>query len=81
MDDFRALIVDDEEVFLETLVKRLHKRNIDTTGVPSGEEALEIMEKKLFDDVILDVKMPGGMEGIETLREIKRSSPWRKSFC
>ena len=49
MDAFRALVVDDEEVFLETLVKRLRKRNIDTTGVPSGEEALEIMKKNLFD--------------------------------
>ncbi|MBT3185765.1 MAG: response regulator [Nitrospina sp.] len=75
MDAFRALVVDDEEVFLETLVKRLHKRNIDTTGVPSGEEALEIMKKKLFDVVILDVKMPGGMDGIETLREIKKTQP------
>ena len=75
MDAFRALVVDDEEVFLETLVKRLHKRNIDTTGVPSGEAALEIMEKKLFDVVILDVKMPGGMDGIETLREIKKIQP------
>ncbi len=75
MDAFRALVVDDEEDFLETLVKRLHKRNIDTTGAPSGEEALEIMKKKLFDVVILDVKMPGGMDGIETLREIKKIQP------
>ena len=75
MDAFRALVVDDEEDFLETLVKRLHKRNIDTTGVPSGEEALEIMKKKLFDVVILDVKMPGGMDGIEALREMKKIQP------
>jgi len=75
MDDFRALIVDDEEDFLETLVKRLHKRNIDATGVASGEEALEIMKQKLFDVVILDVKMPGGMDGIEALREMKKIQP------
>ncbi len=75
MDAFRALVVDDEEDFLETLVKRLQKRNIDTTGVMSGEEALEIMKKKLFDVVILDVKMPGGMDGIEALREMKKIQP------
>jgi DNA-binding NtrC family response regulator len=75
MDNFRALVVDDEQDFLETLVNRLQKRNIDTTGARSGEEALEIMKKKLFDVVILDVKMPGGMDGIEILREMKKIQP------
>jgi DNA-binding NtrC family response regulator len=75
MDYFRALVVDDEQDFLETLVNRLGKRKIDTTGVRSGEEAIEVMKKKLFDVVILDIKMPRGMDGIETLREIKRIQP------
>jgi len=75
MDSFRVLVVDDEEDFLETLVKRLNKRQIDTTGVRSGEEAVELMKQKLFDVVILDIKMPGGMDGIEALREMKRVQP------
>jgi DNA-binding NtrC family response regulator len=75
MDAFRTLVVDDEEDFLETMVNRLNKRDIDTTGAKSGEEALALMNKKLFDVVILDVKMPGGMDGIETLREMKRVQP------
>jgi DNA-binding NtrC family response regulator len=75
MDAFRALVVDDEEDFLETLVNRMNKRNIDTTGAKSGEEALELMREKLFDVVILDVKMPGGMDGIEALREMKKIQP------
>ena len=75
MDSFRVLVVDDEADFLETLVKRLEKRGIDATGAESGELALEVMNKKLFDVVILDVKMPGGMDGIEALREMKRIQP------
>lgn len=75
MDYFRVLIVDDEKPFVDTLVNRFNKRNIDTTGVLSGEEALELMKEKLFDVVVLDIKMPGGMDGIETLREIKRIQP------
>jgi len=75
MDYFRVLVVDDEEDFLETLVNRLGKRNIDATGVTSGEGALEQMKKKLFDVVILDIKMPGGMDGIEALREMKKIQP------
>jgi DNA-binding NtrC family response regulator len=75
MDTFRVLVVDDEEDFLETLVKRLNKRNIETIGVPSGEQALDLMKQRLFDVVILDIKMPGGMDGIEALREMKKTQP------
>ena len=75
MDQFRALVVDDEEDFLETLVNRLKKRDIDATGVKSGEEALELVKHKLFDVIIMDIKMPGGMDGIEALREIKNIQP------
>jgi len=75
MDLFRVLVVDDEKDFLETLVKRLNKRNIETAGVASGEQALEMMKQKLFDVVILDIKMPGGMDGIEALREMKKIQP------
>jgi DNA-binding NtrC family response regulator len=75
MDYFNVLVVDDEEDFLETIVNRLKKRKIDTIGVKSGEEALELIKEKQFDVVILDIKMPGGMDGIETLREIKKMQP------
>ena len=75
MDFFNVLIVDDEEDFVETMVNRLKKRNVPATGVLSGEEAIDLMKEKPFDVVILDVKMPGGMDGTETLREIKKIQP------
>jgi len=75
MNDYRILVVDDEKDFLETIVKRLRKRSIDTTGVDSGEAALAAMGESAFDVVVLDIKMPGGMDGIETLREMKKMQP------
>ena len=75
MHYFNVLIVDDEEDFLDTLVNRLKKRGIDVAGCASGEQALELLKEKIFDVVILDIKMPGGMDGIETLREIKKIRP------
>jgi DNA-binding NtrC family response regulator len=75
MHYFNVLIVDDEEDFLETLVKRLEQRKIDATGVRSGEEALEKIKQKKYDVIVLDIKMPGGMDGIETLRELKKIQP------
>jgi len=75
MTYFNILLVDDEEDFLETLTKRLEKRGIDVKGVRSGEEALEALKENPFDVIILDIKMPGGMDGIEALREIKKIQP------
>jgi DNA-binding NtrC family response regulator len=74
LSEFNVLLVDDEAEFLETLVKRLKKRKLNASGVLSGEEALEALKATPVDVVVLDVKMPG-MDGIETLREIKRSFP------
>lgn len=74
MSEFNVLLVDDEPEFLETLVKRLRKRKLNATGARSGEEALEVMRTEPVDVVVLDVKMPG-MDGIETLREIKKIRP------
>lgn len=74
MDEFIVLLVDDESEFLETLVKRLKKRKLNATGVSSGEEALRVLSEMPVDVVVLDVKMPG-MDGIQTLREIKRICP------
>ncbi|NVM21871.1 MAG: response regulator [Desulfobacterales bacterium] len=74
MEEFRVLVVDDEDDFRETFVNRLQRRNLDVDGVESGEKALEWLDKHLYDVCILDVKMPG-MDGVETLREMKTKRP------
>lgn len=74
MEGFRVLVVDDETDFLETIVKRLRKRKVDAVGLTSGVEALKYLEKEHFDVVILDVRMPG-LDGIETLKEMKKKRP------
>jgi len=71
MATINVLIVDDEAEFLETVVKRLRKRNLIASGVTSGEAALEQLETYPAHVVVLDVKMPG-MSGLETLREIRK---------
>ncbi len=70
-----VMLVDDEVPFVETMTKRLSKRNLKVVEAFSGPEALQrLSSEKNVDVVILDVKMPG-MDGIETLREIKRRHP------
>jgi DNA-binding NtrC family response regulator len=71
----KVLLVDDEIPFVETMIKRLTKRNLDVTGVHNGADALSHLKSNAgVEAVILDVKMPG-MDGIETLMEIKKAYP------
>ncbi|MFH1242429.1 MAG: response regulator [Pseudomonadota bacterium] len=69
------MLVDDEVPFVETMTKRLQKRDLTVITALSGNEALEkLAANRNLDVVILDVKMPG-MDGIETLREMKKAFP------
>jgi DNA-binding NtrC family response regulator len=71
----KVLLVDDEAPFVETLAKRLDKRDLTVLVALSGPEALEKLEKEShIDVVVLDVKMPG-MDGIEALKAIKAKYP------
>jgi len=69
------MLVDDEAPFVETMTKRLSKRNLTIITAGNGKEALEqLNHNRNLDVIILDVKMPE-MDGIETLREVKGISP------
>lgn len=68
------MLVDDEVSFVETLVKRLSTRNIETITAFSAEEGLEKLKKNQnLDVIVLDIKMPG-MDGLEMLKKIKAES-------
>ena len=74
MEKLKLMIVDDEERFLSTTEKLLQKKGVDVFTASSGAAALEQLRTHAVHVVILDVKMPG-MDGVATLREIKRQFP------
>ena len=71
MKGSKVLLVDDEVVFTTNMSKLLTNRGYRVTAVNSGDSAIQALEKENFDVVVLDLKMPG-MDGITTLREIKK---------
>jgi DNA-binding NtrC family response regulator len=75
MTPIQLLLVDDELSFVEVMSQRLGKRGFVVTVATSGQDALNRLEAdENIEVVILDVKMPG-MDGIETLRIIKKKRP------
>jgi CheY-like chemotaxis protein len=74
-ENIRVLLVDDEEQFVKNMARILKVRGFDVATAFSGYDALDTVKKEGgFDVVVLDVKMPG-MDGIETLGEIKKLAP------
>jgi len=69
-----VLIVDDEKDFVEMFGLRLEEAGERVYRAYSGKECLDLLEKENIDVVVLDIKMPG-MDGIETLKELKKRRP------
>ncbi len=67
------LIVDDEPSILQSLGGLLSDEGFDVTTAANGYEALKIIEAESPDLVLLDIWMPG-IDGIETLKEIKKEN-------
>ena len=69
------LAVDDEVTILESLRGILSDEGFEVLTASNGYEALKIIEEESPDLVLLDIWMPG-IDGIETLGEIKRTNPF-----
>jgi DNA-binding NtrC family response regulator len=71
----KILLADDEMPFVETMMKRLKKRDIDIVPAYDGKEALACLaQDDGIEVVILDIKMPI-MDGMTALKEIKSRHP------
>jgi DNA-binding NtrC family response regulator len=66
----QVLIVDDEEIFVQSLTKVLRARGMRARGVYNGPSAVEAVSGEEFDVIILDMRMPG-MDGLATLQAIR----------
>ncbi|MFA5699916.1 MAG: sigma-54 dependent transcriptional regulator [Desulfuromonas sp.] len=70
----QILVVDDEQLIRWSLEKNLLKHGFMVQTAESGAQALEIIERDTPDLVLLDISMPG-IDGLETLQEIKKNDP------
>jgi DNA-binding NtrC family response regulator len=68
-----VLAVDDEQNIRRLIRNEFTLEGFDVTTAKSGEEGLALIEKKWFDAVLLDIKLPK-MSGLEVLRKVKKRS-------
>lgn len=71
MKGAKILLVDDEVIFADNMTKLLKNRGYRVKAVYSGDSAIGVLDEEEFDIIVLDLKMPG-MDGITTLKEIKK---------
>ena len=69
------LVVDDEEVMCDSMAAWLREDGYRVDTAPDGQRALELAKSTDFAICFIDLKMPGGMDGIETMMEIHRIRP------
>jgi DNA-binding response OmpR family regulator len=70
----RALLVDDEQDYVQALAKRLRLRGFEPEVAYDGEQAVAMAVERPFDVVVLDIRMPR-RDGIAALRDLRRFRP------
>ena len=69
------LVVDDEDVMCESMAAWLREDGYRVDTASNGQQAVELARASDYAICFVDLKMPGGMDGIETMMEIHRVRP------
>ena len=72
---WQILVVDDEEVMCESLAAWLREDGYSVDTASSGREGVEKARARDYAIYFVDLKMPGGMDGIETMMQVRRLHP------
>jgi len=71
--NFQVLIVDDNEINRDMLVRRLRRKDFNLSMAVNGREALSMIQEKPYDLVLLDIMMPE-VDGYAVLKHLKNDA-------
>lgn len=69
-ETIRVLLIDDEQMFVQSLTKVLKRRGITVQSAQDGAVGVELFGQGEYDVVVLDMRMPG-MDGLATFKAIR----------
>jgi len=75
MENAKVLVVDDEKNILESVKMVLDYEKYSVALAKDGIEGMDAFKKFMPDIVLLDVRMPGGMDGLQVLKSFKTVNP------
>ena len=70
----RVLVVEDDEVFQRPLQRALEAAGCEVVAVPSGEDALAVLDRNTVDLLLTDHRLPG-MDGVQLITRSKAMHP------
>jgi DNA-binding NtrC family response regulator len=73
-ETLRVLLIDDEKIFVESLIRVLKRRGITVQSAHDGPTGVELFAPGEYDVVVLDMRMPG-MDGLATFKAIRDQDP------
>jgi DNA-binding response OmpR family regulator len=74
----KILIIEDDTSFLEAYKEMFKSEEISVVGAATGQEGLALVQSEKPDLIILDIMLPGGMNGFDVLEQLKRNPTTQK---
>jgi DNA-binding response OmpR family regulator len=76
----KILIVEDEDLLLQAIIKKMQIEGIQTVGCTSGEQAIDYLKnlEVLPTAIWLDYYLNGGMNGLEFLEQLSKNEKWKE---
>ncbi len=72
----KVLVVEDTPLNMELIIEILDGQGFEVDSADDGEKALKLVEKKLYDIILMDIELPG-MDGTEVTKVIKTKPAYK----
>lgn len=73
----KILVVDDQAIIRQLLEISLRREDRQVFLAESGERAVQLAQEQRFDLIIVDLMMPGGMDGFETIEYLQQNTDYK----